>query len=72
MAHRTKLAITISYPTSASGIIVLLNFFKLQMSGYLYNWILVNFTLNITKRPDINVTPGKNHMTCVLFVNLVE
>ena len=49
-------------------------FLKLQTSGY-YNWILVNFILNITKRPDINLTSGKpreNHITCVLFANLVE
>ena len=31
-----ELAITISYATSANGIIVFFNFFKLQMSGY-YN-----------------------------------
>ena len=58
-----ELAITISYPTSANGIIVLLN------------WILVNFILNITKRPDTNVTSGKpseNHMICAPFANLVE
>ena len=44
------------------------------MSGY-YNWILVNFILNITKRPDFNVTSGKpreNHMTTAPFANLVE
>ena len=49
-------------------------FLKLQTSGY-YNWILVSFILNITKRPDINLTSGKpreNHITCVLFANLVE
>ena len=50
-------------------------FFKLQTSGC-YNWILVNFILNITKRPDIKVTSGKpireNHMTCAPFANLVE
>ena len=48
--------------------------FKLQTSGY-YNLILVNFILNITKRPDINVTSGKpreNHMACAPFANLVE
>ena len=69
-----ELAITISYPTSANGIIVLLIFFKLQTSGY-YNWILVNFILDIKKRPDTNVTSGKpreNHMTCAPFANLVE
>ena len=69
-----ELAITISYPTSANGIIVLLNIFKLQTSGY-YNLILVNFILNITKRPDINVSSGKqrkNHMTCAPFANFVE
>ena len=40
----------------------------IKTSGY-YNWILTNFILNITKRPDINVTSGKprgNHMTCDL------
>ena len=61
-----------SYPTSANGIIVLLIFLKLQTSGY-YNWILVNFILNIKKRPDINVTSGKpmeNHMTCALVRRL--
>ena len=69
-----ELAITISYPTSANGIIVLSFFFKLQTSGY-YNWILVNFILDIKKRPDTNVTSGKpreNHMTCAPFANLVE
>ena len=35
-AHSAELAITILYPTSTNGIIVLFNFFKLQMSGY-YN-----------------------------------
>ena len=66
-----ELAITASYPTSANGIIVLLNFFKLQTSGY-YNWIVVNYKI---KRPDINVTSGKpreNHMTCAPFANFVE
>ena len=51
-----------------------INFFKLQTSGY-YNWILVNFILNITKRPDINVTSGKpreNHMKCAPFANVVD
>ena len=73
-AHRAELAITISYPTSVNGIIVLLNFFKLQTSGY-YNWILVNFILNITKWPGVNVTsskPRENHRTYVPFANLVE
>ena len=73
-ARSAELAITASYPTSANGIKVLLNFFKLQTSGY-YNWILVNFILNITKRPDINVTsrkPRENHMTSAPFANLVE
>ena len=68
-ARSAELAITISYPTSENGIIVLLTFFKLQTSGY-YNRILVNFILNITKRPDVNVTSGKprvNHMTCAPF-----
>ena len=68
-ALSAELAITISYPTSENGIIVLLTFFKLQTSGC-YNRILVNFILNITKRPDVNVTSGKprvNHMTCVPF-----
>ena len=56
------------------NIIVSLNFFRLQKSGY-YNWILVNFIWNITKWPDINVTsskPRENHMKCAPFVNLVE
>ena len=73
-ALRASLVITISYTTSANGIIVVLNFFKPQTSGY-YNWILVNFILNITKRPDINVTSGKpreNHMTCAPFANTKE
>ena len=51
-----------------------IKFFKLQTSGY-YNGILVNFILNITKRPDINVTSGKpreNHMTSAPFAILVE
>ena len=48
-----------------------INFFELQTSGY-YNWILVNFILNITKRPDINVTSGKSHDNCAPFANLVE
>ena len=34
-----------------------INFFKLQTSGY-YNWILVNFILNITKQSDIDVISG--------------
>ena len=37
--------------------------------------ILVNFILNITKRPDVHVTSGKpreNYMACALFANLVE
>ena len=65
---------TISYTTSANGIIVSLKFFKLQTSGC-YNWIFVNFVLNITKRPEIKVTSGKpmeNHVTCAPFANLVE
>ena len=40
----------------------------IKTPGY-YNWIVANFILNITKRPDINVTSGKprgNHMTCDL------
>ena len=44
------------------------------MSGY-YNRILVNFDLNISKRPDINVTsskPRENHVTCAPFANLIE
>ena len=44
------------------------------MFGY-YNWILVNFILNITKWPGFNVTsskPRENHRTCVPFANLVE
>lgn len=75
MKRSAKLAITISYPTSANGIIVfLLLFLKLQTSGY-YNWILVNFILNITERPDIDVTSGKsreNHMTYAPFANLAK
>ena len=54
--------------------IVLLNFFELQTSAY-YNWILVNFILNITKRPDLDVTSGKareNHTTCEPFANFVK
>ena len=73
-ALRASLAITISYTTTANGIIVILNFFKPQTSDY-YNWILVNFILNITTRPDINVTSGKpreNHMTCAPFANTKE
>ena len=35
-----------------------IKFFKLQTS-VCYNRILVNFILNITKRPDIKVTSGK-------------
>ena len=65
---RYELAITTSYPTSANGIIVLLNFWNSNSGSY--NWILVNFILNTTKRPDINVTSGKpreNHMTCAPF-----
>ena len=67
-AHSAELGITMSYPTSANGMIVLLNFFKLQMSGY-YKWNLLNFILNITKQPAIDVTsrkPRKNHMTCAI------
>ena len=56
------------------NIIVSLNFFRLQKSGY-YNWILVNFIWNITKWLDINVTsskPRENHMKCAPFANVVE
>ena len=56
------------------NIIVSLNFFRLQKSGY-YNWILVNFIWNITKWRDINVTsskPRENQMKCAPFANLVE
>ena len=56
------------------NIIVSLNLFKFQTSGY-YNWIVVHFIWNITKRPDINVTsskPRENHMKCAPFANLVE
>ena len=67
-----ELAITISYPTSTNGIIVLLNFSNSKH----YNWILRNFILNnITKWPDIDVTsdikPRENHMSAP-FANLVE
>ena len=51
-----------------------IKYFKFQTFVY-YNWILVNFILNMTKRPDINVTsvkPRENHMTCAPFANLVE
>ena len=62
---RWELAITISYPTRANG----------QWTPGYYNWILVTFILNITKRPDIYVTSGKlreNHLTCAPFANLIE
>ena len=51
-----------------------IKYFKFQTFVY-YNWILVNFILNMTKRPDINVTsvkPREHHMTCAPFANLVE
>ena len=54
---------------------LLLNFFKLQTSGY-YNWILVNFFSNVTKRLDTDVTSGKpreiTYDICAPFANLVE
>ena len=59
--------------TLSTGILSYI-FLKLQTPGY-YNWILVNYIMNITKRPDINVTSGKPreiHMTCEPFANLVE
>ena len=59
---------------SMSVLWIWVNKFKLQTSDY-FNWILVNFILKITKRPDINVTSGKPreyHMTCAPFANLVE
>ena len=75
MKRNAELAITISYPASANGIIVLLLlFFKLQTSGY-YNGILVNFILDITERLDIDVTSGKsreNHMTYAPFANFAK
>ena len=50
-------------------------FFLLTPNVWLLQLNLSKFILNITKRPDVNVTSGKpreNHMTCAPFANLDE
>ena len=50
-----------------------ISIFFLTPNVWLLQLNLSKFILNITKRPDVNVTSGKpreNHMTCAPFANL--
>ena len=72
---RWELAITISYPTRANGIIVLLIFLTPNVWLLQLNFSKFHFKYIKKNRPDINVTSSKlreNHLTCAPFANLVE